>query len=532
MPNLDPIPNHGIKSVSLENDRIEIRFAYSKGLVDEVKKIPDAMWDNDAKCWHFRPSVFYAEKAIEFAMKYQFYVGDGIWKLKSGSTKRNSSLREKLYDFQREDVDVITRNYGTCLVANEMGTGKSIEAIAYAVEQGLQSVLVICPASVLYKWQDEFAKWSGWDSQILKTGKTKWEDTRVHIVSYAMMLNRVYELRDKQFDMLIVDECHAITNPKAKRAIAFEMLQGKRKLFLSGTPFLNRPIELYNILHQINPLKWKSYWAFANKYAGAHRKDVWTKGGKRQVWDVSGATNLDELKETIDHILIRRKKADVLKDLPELTRTKVRIDITNKREYNTARIDFKKWLTINGKESASANALSKLNSLRKIVGEGKVDAAVELAEEALLDTDRKVVLFAHHKDVVNALKDRLKDYGVGTIVGDDSNQKRADTVKKFQDTPLPRVLVISSAGGEGIDLYRADTIIVVERQWNGSKETQAEARLHRNGQKNAVQVYYLVAVGTIDEQIDELIEHKQDIFDEVIGTTEIQTEIINRLKGM
>ena len=523
--------NFGTKSVSVNNDRIEVRFPFSQGLVSEIKGISDAMWDNDLKCWWFPPTSYYAEKTIEFAMTYQFYVESEVWKLKSANGKKKSPLRDKLYNYQIEDLDVITRNYGTCLVANDMGTGKTIEALAYAHEQDVQSVLIVCPASVLYKWQDEIEKWCGWESQILKTGKTKWKDTRVHIVSYAMMLNRIYELRDMEFDLIIADEVHNIKNKDARRSVAFEMLMGKRKLFLSGTPFLNRPIELYNILHQINPLRWQSYWAFAKKYAGAYQKDVWVKGGRRKVWDVNGASNLDELKQKIEPILIRRKRMDVLTELPELTRNKVRVDISTKGVYNTARLDFKRWLTLQGNTSTSPNALSKLNSLRKIIGEGKVQSAIELAEDALLDIDRKIVLYAHHKDVVKALKEGLKDYGVDTIVGDDSNQRRAETVKKFQTAELPRVLVISSAGGEGIDLYRADTLIIVEREWNESKEAQVEARLHRNGQKNAVQVYYLIGNDTIDVQIDELITHKHEIFDEVIGTSKIETRIIDIVKG-
>jgi len=190
-------------------------------------------------------------------------------------------------------------------------------------------------------------------------------------------------------------------------------------------------------------------------------------------------------------------------------------------------LDFKRYLKDNGK-TTDPNALSKLNMLRQIIGMGKVDAAVELAEDALLEPDKKIVLYAHHKAVVQALCEKLKDYGVDTIVGDDSNTKRADTMKRFQTQDLPRVLVISSAGGEGVDLFRADTMITVEREWNEAKESQAESRLHRNGQKHAVMVYYLVAHNTIDKDIDELIERKRDAFDSVIGLEDIRTIVIGK----
>jgi len=468
----------------------------------------------------------YAEHAKRLSNEHQFPIDNGVFKLLN--QQPTVQHRDKLYTFQKEDVDFIHYNNGTCLVANDMGTGKTITALTYAYEADTQRVLVVCPASVLYKWQDEVVRWNGWESQIVLTGKTALDMTkRVWIMSYAIMLNRVYELSEIEFDLLIMDECHKISNPKAKQALAVDQLITKRKLFLSGTPFLNRPIELWHVLNLIDPLSYKSYWSFANKYAGAEQKEIWTRNGKRTFWDVSGATNLDDLRKRIAPIVVRRTKQEVLDELPELTRTKMEVDISNKREYQSALLDFKRYLRENNKDS-DPNALSKLNVLRQIIGMGKVESAIELAEEVLSNPDKKVVLYAHHKAVVNALCEKLKEYGVETIVGEDSNTKRADTVSRFQNNTLPRALVISSAGGEGIDLYRADTMITVEREWNEAKESQAESRLHRNGQKHAVVVYYLIAHNTIDKDIDELIERKRDAFNSVIGLEDIRTLIIQK----
>ncbi len=513
------------KSISLEDNKIIIRFPYAPGLVSRVKEIPNARWDNNEMCWWLPATPIYAEHAKQLANEHQFPMENGVFQLLRQQVTQH---RDKLYTFQKQAVDFIHGNNGTCLIADDMGLGKTIEALTYAKEIDAKRVLVVCPASVLYKWQDEIARWNEWDNQIVLTGKTPLEDDkRVWIMSYAIILRRVYELSDIEFDLIIVDECHRISNPKAKQSLAMDQLIAKRKLFLSGTPFLNRPIELWHVLNLIDPFSYKSYWAFANKYAGAEKKELWTRQGKRTFWDVSGATNLDELRKRIEPIVIRRTKQEVLDELPELTRTKLDVDISNKREYQSAMLDFKRYLKDNGK-TTDPNALSKLNMLRQIIGMGKVDAAVELAEDALLEPDKKIVLYAHHKAVVQALCEKLKDYGVDTIVGDDSNTKRADTMKRFQTQDLPRVLVISSAGGEGVDLFRADTMITVEREWNEAKESQAESRLHRNGQKHAVMVYYLVAHNTIDKDIDELIERKRDAFDSVIGLEDIRTIVIGK----
>ena len=515
-----------MKTINLTPERIEVRFPYSVGMVTRVKQIPFARWDNDATCWYFPISKLYAQHLQTLSNEMQFSMDNGVYNLLRSNGRKE--YRDNLYPFQNEAVDFIHTNNGTCLVADDVGIGKTIEALIYAREADVKSMLVVCPASVLYKWQDETSKWTGWDSEIITTGKQVIQHERVAIMSYKVMLMRVHELCEHEFGLIVWDECHRINNPKARSSIAAGMLRTTKRLFLSGTPMLNRPIELWSILHMMDSLTWKSYWAYATKYAGAEKKSIWTKGGRRDVWDTSGATNLDELKQKISPVVIRRTRQEVLSDLPDLTRTKIMVDISRK-EYNSALLDFKSWLKANGSD-ATANALTKLNFLRQIIGNGKVESAIELAQEILQEPDRKVVLYAHHRSVVQRLKESLHEYGVDTIVGDDSNLKRAETARKFQNESLPRVLVISSAGGEGIDLWRASVMIMVEREWNDSKEVQAEGRLHRNGQTNSVLVYYLVAHNTIDEDIDELISKKRDTIGQVMWTEDIRTLIINRIR--
>ena len=532
-----------MKSITLENDRISVRFPYAEGLVRRVREIPNIKWDNENTCWFMPASKMYAQYAQTLANEHQFSMDNGVYQL---LRRDMAQQRDHLYPYQRAAVDFAHANNGSCLIADDMGLGKTVEALTYALESDAQSVLIVCPASVLYNWQDEVTKWTGWDSQVVLTGKLPINGARVLIMSYAIMLRRIYELTEREFSLVIFDESTHINSMKAKTSLAADQLISKAKLFLSGTPFMNRPIELFHVLHMIDPFSYKSYWAYANKYAGASQQTIWTAGGRRTFWDVSGATNLDELKQRIAPIVIRRTKSEVMKDLPELTRTKIEVDISNKSEYVSALLDFKRYLKEHGKpifpiptedkilvsgfragKMNANNALTKLNYLRQIVGQGKIASAVELAEEALSDPDRKVVVYAHHKDMVSKLKEKLADYGVDTIIGDDSNIKRADTVKKFQEQTLPRVLVISDAGGEGVNLFRADVIIIAELPWHDSSLEQLEGRLHRNGQKNAVTSYVLVGRKTIDTHIYELIYNKRDVKGELFSMNEV-IEIIEK----
>ncbi len=235
--------------------------------------------------------------------------------------------------------------------------------------------------------------------------------------------------------------------------------------------------------------------------------------------------------------MIRRLKQDVLKDLPELTRTVMPVDI-EMMEYKSALKDLRMWLKQHwigqqGKVTVIPNALSKLNYLRQIVGKGKTKHAIEFAEDFLTDSDnRKLVIYCHHKEVVQTIVSALDKWGCDTIVGDDNNTKRADTVRRFQEKTLPRVLVISQAGGEGIDLWKADTILFVETEWNMAKMEQAEGRLHRIGQTNPVNSYKLVANNTIDWKIHLLLQEKGGIIGSIVGGASIEEIILNQvMKG-
>jgi SWI/SNF-related matrix-associated actin-dependent regulator 1 of chromatin subfamily A len=340
-----------------------------------------------------------------------------------------------------------------------MGVGKSAESLLYAKEKGdkINNLLIVCPANVTYKWGIEVDKWYGKEWAVISKVKQDIPDVPVLIMSYTIMQKRALDLTDVPFDLLIADECHYLVNMESLRAKAIRRVVATRTLFLSGTPFLNRPVELFNLLNMINPIEWENYWAYTGRYCDRQQKWI---GRGRKVWDVSGASNLDELRRRIEPIMLRRTKKDVLKDLPELTRTVLPLDNEYKIEYNRVWQELKEVAKI-AKNLKSPEVLTRLTAVRQVVGMAKIKAAVELAEDILADPNEKVVVYAHHKMVVEKLVEELKEYGVATIVGEDNQQTRADVVDKFQNKQFPRVIVMSSAGAEGIDLWRASNLISV-----------------------------------------------------------------------
>jgi SNF2 family DNA or RNA helicase len=175
--------------------------------------------------------------------------------------------------------------------------------------------------------------------------------------------------------------------------------------------------------------------------------------------------------------------------------------------------------------------LDKLNMLRQVVGKGKAEMALPWCEEFLDNSESKLVVYCAHRRTVKYLEKGLYRYGVTTITGETPAKKRYENYTKFQREATPRVILITSAGGEGIDLFGVDgvdssNILFVERDWNPAKEEQAESRLHRLGQDNAVMAWYLVAQNTMDVKIDRLINKKRRVQGDILGVNEIETSIV------
>lgn len=431
-------------------------------------------------------------------------------------------ISNELYPFQRTAVDFIESHGGRAILGDEMGLGKTIEALAWLdTHPEIEVVEVFTPANVVGKWKEEVEKWTSRSVGIVRTYQEEIDPAHsVHIASYNVMTHRWKEYRTllrEGSSLLIWDESHYLKGyrKKVRRVAAALKLHSTYMLALSGTPFLNKPIELFNILDMVQPGVWK-IGSYGTRYCGGF--DHWAG-------PLRGATHRSELKSRLEEIMIRRLKRDVLDDLPPISRIVLPVDIRTD--------DYKKAMRgIN-----RTNAATKVTDAWHILGREKAKLAVEWVNDFFEqhEENKKLIIYAHHLDVIDYLKEGLLHYGTFSIDGRVPARRRDALIKGFQKGSRPRVAIINKAGGEGIDLFGvgdidSSTILFVERQWTPALEEQAVSRLDRIGQANPVTAFYLLAVGTFDPRMDKQIAVKRKILDDVVGmevmTIDVKEEVI------
>ncbi len=429
------------------------------------------------------------------------------------------------------------------LFADEMGLGKTIQAIGVInLNPSIKKVLVICPASLRLNWQRELTKWLVRKYSIEITGN-EFPKSDIVIINYDTLGKFHDKITSIDWDIMICDESHYIKNPKAQRTInilgkwnrdptkASKPINAKRKLFLTGTPILNRPIELWPIIHSTGVIKnWKFY---TERYCSAHYD--------RNGWDVSGASNLEELQEKLrTSIMVRRLKKDVLTELPPKRRQVIEIPANGSEIIIKAENDFMHKLDSKLAELRAKVELAKAsesdedyrNAVRDLT-EAELVAFTEMAKvrhetavakipyvlnhlRDLLDSIDKLVVFAHHHDVIDAIMDEFKDIAV-KLTGETSLEERQKSVDQFQNNPDIRLFVGSiKAAGVGITLTSASTAIFAELDWVPGNITQAEDRCHRIGQTNSVLIQHLVLEGSLDAKMAKTIIQKQEIIEKAL----------------
>lgn len=514
-------------SAIIQGDKIELSFPYDLDTIHKIRGIDGRKW-NEPKhpnVWTIPVTPWHADVVMK--MFPEFYFDKTIEFLAQGEKENAPTIQlpKELYKFQKEGIEYIASVGGRCIIADDMGLGKSAEALVYLRLHSWGRVLIIAPSNVTFKWKDEECKrwWPEKTAEVVTTGKQPMPDTDIVIMSYGIMVSRYEELNQIMFTNIILDEAHAVKSPKAQRTkVAKALVRAgiSKVLLLSGTPFMNNPGELFSLLNLLDPTGFNNYYQYAIKYCGAH------KLGSMWIFPKDVVTNREELEHRLKRYMIRRTKQQVELQLPELVRSYIPIELSSTSEYKKAELAF---VTDWRKAKSKVNALVKLNELRQIIGREKIETTVELAEN-ILEAGRKVVIFAHHKAVVLELHKKLNPYKVGVISGDTPAEERQRLSKQFLlDNNQIRVMIISVAGAEGINLYSASDIIFAEREWTPAREEQAEARLHRIGQKSNVTSYVLVVKGTVDEKMDTLVRTKRAVIGQVISQDMILETILESL---
>ena len=517
------------RKVSLrEDNRIVFHFDYDSVLISAIKQIEGVRWNPQDKIWSCDVSLVSASKIVKFLKNHKFSTPADVKTLLKGfldrlevnlidSVRLDGSLEVlglcgELRPFQKVGVEYMSRNRST-LLSDEMGTGKTIETIAAIEFNYAYPAIITCPTTLLLNWKQEIEKWVPNRKVFIFNGKDIPKDFDILILNYEKLKKLP---KNVVKTTVVFDECHRLKNYKSQRTkYAIELAKNAEyRYLLSGTPMLNRPYELISQLIILDRLKdFGGFWQFANKYCDAKK----TKFGT----DFSGAKDLAELRVNLRRIcLIRREKKDVLLELPEKQRTFIPVSITNSAEYRRAEKDFKNYYKENIQNlkeidfKAGYFILMKLFYLRKLAAVGKLAAVYDWLTD-FVETGKKLVVFVHHKDILHRVKKFLAEAGINVVslCGDDSEKDRQSNIEKFQNGNAQIVVSTLKTGGEGITLTAASDVCFLEVGWVPSEMNQGEDRLHRIGQKDAVNCWYFKAVGTIEDYVYELLESKKKVVD-------------------
>lgn len=437
----------------------------------------------------------------------------------------------ELFPYQKVGAEwLATKKYA--LLADEMGLGKSAQAIRACDLISAKRVAVLCPAVARLNWLREFEKFSITSRRVsaILTSSSLPEDSSCWVTSYDLLASSA-ALRSRMvgmsWDVLICDESHYLKNPKANRTKAvFGALAARAAHVwcLSGTPAPNNSSELYPLLRTFGLFN-GDYWAFIKRFCVT----VDTVYGTQIV----GSKNTPELKALIAPVLLRRRKDEVLKDLPPIMFHDVVVE--------PGPVDYDRWFTEMGQPMprqrfdremgemhAALDAVVNLTGLgrdgvatlgsvaphvqmlRRYTGLQKVPPVVEMIS-AELDAKayEKIVIFAIHQNVIEELQERLRPFGAVKIYGGTPPTKRDAHVRKFQNDPRCRVFIGQVvAAGVAITLTAADQVAFVESSWVPAENAQAVMRVHRIGQSKPVTARFFSLANSSDEKVQKVLRRK------------------------
>lgn len=413
------------------------------------------------------------------------------------------------------------------ILADEMGLGKTLQTICYLLSEkqtnGILRTLIVAPASLTYNWSQEIKQFAP-DLSVMVVSGTKEEREQqlaqkadIYITSYASMRSDIDHYQEAALDYLILDEAQMVKNSGTKTAQALRSLKVTHRFALSGTPIENNLDELWSLFQMIMP------GFFPNR------------GTYRQL-----ATS--EIAQMIQPFILRRDKTNVLKDLPEKIETNYYSGLTN--EQKTIYLAYLRQMQdeINQMDSATfkknrISILAGLTRLRQICcdprlfvedytgGSGKLEQVKDLLLAAK-ENNRRVLLFSQFTSMLTLIEQALDEIGLSHFYlrGSTPPKERIEMVDSFNEGEGDVFLISLKAGGTGLNLTGADTVILYDLWWNPAVEEQAAGRAHRMGQEKVVEVWRMIAEGTIEERMNTLQNEKRELFQKVIQGNETQLQ--------
>lgn len=549
----------GFKEAKCVGDKISIKFSFDWDVLNVVKSIPGRKFQPTEKYWEAPLS----KEAIEILLENGFELDKELEDFYNKKTQPiNTSIeipkmKKNLFPYQEQGLSFIEAKNGRAIIGDEMGLGKTIQAISYlALHPEKRPAVILCPAHLKLNWAKEINETliEKQNIQILYgTDKTQPITGDIIIVNYDIFANS-YEkgagnrkkelvgtgwvdyIIQKEPKVLIIDEAHFCKSNKANRTLSTRKICKKvpHVIALTGTPIVNRPIEGFNICKMVDRTIFPDFWQFARKYCNA------THNGFG--WDFSGSSNTEELHKELQSVMIRRKKKEVLPELPDKLYSYIPMELENRKEYAQAESDFIRYLRQNkGKEQAEkaeqAEHLVRIEYLKQLCIDGKMKQVINWVEDFIENSNGsgKLILFGVHKKVIHELFSHFKEIAV-KVDGGMTAKERDISVEQFQNNKDIKLFIGNiQAAGTGLTLTAASSVAFIELPWTPGELVQAEDRSHRIGQKNAVNIYYLLANDTIENDIARLLDEKRKVLDavldgQVVSQTPLITELLNRLE--
>ncbi|MFZ1077562.1 MAG: DEAD/DEAH box helicase [Nitrosotalea sp.] len=442
-------------------------------------------------------------------------------------------FRGTLLNFQREGLDFLLKSSGNALLADEMGLGKTVQTLSYlATERQTFPALIVAPLVTLSNWQREIQKFLKRRSRngrivegeyptsvLIRTGKSQ-EIAKhdIYIINYDLLYKRLDDLSKLNIKTLVCDEVQHLRSKSTKKYSAVKKLAAlesvKYRIGLSGTPIYNRGSEIWPIVDILRPGLLGSFDEFCEYFCYVNEK------GKAIVLENKRASLGEELRK---HVMLRRKKSDVLKELKEKVRYKELIE--SDINYYHAELD-KIWKRLEEEQKTATSAFDKFSSYKRAIqserqaaGAAKVPHVIEFVKN-IMEIEESVVVFCHHKAIHGLLHKSLHEYSPSSIIGGQTDKERQGNIDRFQNGETKLMIAGLRAGNVGINLSRARYVIFAELDWSPAIHRQAEDRLHRIGQKNTVFAYYLMGNGTLDDHVANVLVDKSYEIDAIMDEKE------------
>ena len=451
--------------------------------------------------------------------------------------KAGEQFRGKLMNFQKEGLDFLLKSSGNALLADEMGLGKTVQTLAYvSTEKQTFPVLIVAPLVTLKNWEREIEKFLKRKSRngrivesespsvtLIRTGKSKeLPKSDMYVINYELLLKRSEDIEKIGIRTIVCDEVHNLRSKTTQKYRAIKKLAAlstvQYRIGLSGTPIYNRGSEIWPIIDILKPGLLGSFKEFCEYFCYVDDK------GKAIVLENKRASLRNELQK---HVMLRRKKSDVLKELKDKVRYKE--VIASDTDFYLEELD-KIWKKLESEQKEAQTEFSKsasyhraIQSERQIAGIAKLSHVINFVKN-IMEIEESVVVFCHHKVIHKLLHESLQEFSPVSIIGGQSDNLRQDQIDKFQRGESKLMIAGIRAGNVGINLTRAKYVIFAELDWSPAIHRQAEDRLHRIGQKNTVFAYYLIGNGTLDDHVASILVDKSyeidAIMDETVDTYE------------